>query len=189
MTRTPGLMVSLLGLSLGLALSMPGAVAADCGSLGRVEHLAFAPVPRTRELAPLIRASGPLNSLYGTVRRFLSVVQLNPFPAGECPLPPPRPQTPSRSLQALGPQLASVHFLSTGTCRVRFLVLHSLFLPHASSSSPALLFDLGPASFPLYAQIHHDKSGSWCQDSGGPPDKTEEGEGLPGQLQGLERSA
>ncbi|XP_031227688.1 prominin-2 [Mastomys coucha] len=81
MTRTPGLMVSLLGLSLGLALSMPGAVTADCGSLGRVEHLAFAPVPRTRELAPLIRASGPLNSLYGTVRRFLSVVQLNPFPA------------------------------------------------------------------------------------------------------------
>lgn len=81
MTRSPGLMVPLLGLSLGLALSLPEAVTDDCGSLGRVEHLAFARVPRTRELAPLVRASGPLNSLYGTVRRFLSVVQLNPFPA------------------------------------------------------------------------------------------------------------
>ncbi|GAB1286861.1 Prominin-2 [Apodemus speciosus] len=74
-------MVPLLGLSLALALSLPRAVAADCGSLGRVEHLAFAPVARTRELAPLVRASGSLDSLYGTVRRFLSVVQLNPFPA------------------------------------------------------------------------------------------------------------
>ncbi|XP_052039506.1 prominin-2 [Apodemus sylvaticus] len=81
MTRTPDLMVPLLGLSLALALSLPGAVAADCGSLGRVEHLAFAPVTRTRELAPLVRASGSLDSLYGTVQRFLSVVQLNPFPA------------------------------------------------------------------------------------------------------------
>lgn len=91
MTRSAGLMVPLLGLSLGLALSLPEAVTDDCGSLGRVEHLAFARVPRTRELAPLVRASGPLNSLYGTVRRFLSVVQLNPFPAGECP-PHPTPR-------------------------------------------------------------------------------------------------
>ncbi|XP_034350663.1 prominin-2 isoform X1 [Arvicanthis niloticus] len=81
MTRTPDLMVPLLGLSLGLALSLPGAVAADCESLGRVEHLAFAQVARTRELTPYDRATGPLDSLYGTVRRFLSVVQLNPFPA------------------------------------------------------------------------------------------------------------
>lgn len=128
MTRSPGLMVPLLGLSLGLALSLPEAVAADCGSLGRVEHLAFAPVPRTRELAPLVRASGPLNSLYGTVRRFLSVVQLNPFPAGECPphpTPPHPTPIPGGRLWALGPQLASVYILSTG--RVRFLVLHSLF--------------------------------------------------------------
>lgn len=88
MTRTLDLMVPLLGLSLGLALSLPGAVAADCESLGRVEHLAFTQVARTRELTPYDRATGPLDSLYGTVRRFLSVVQLNPFPAGECPFPP-----------------------------------------------------------------------------------------------------
>ncbi|XP_055459552.1 prominin-2 isoform X2 [Psammomys obesus] len=81
MTRTPGLMVPLLGLSLGLALSLPRAVATDCGSLGRVEQLAFAPAARTRWLAPRFRAPGPLDSLYGTVRRFLSLVQLNPFPS------------------------------------------------------------------------------------------------------------
>ncbi|XP_051000537.1 prominin-2 [Acomys russatus] len=77
MTRTPGFMVPLLGLSLALALSLPGAVAADC----RSDHLAFAQVARTRLLAPRVRAPGPLDSLYGTVRRFLSVVQLNPFPS------------------------------------------------------------------------------------------------------------
>lgn len=88
MTRTPGLMVPLLGLGLGLALSLPRAVAADCGSLGRVEHLTFVPAARTRWLAPRFRAPGPLDSLYSTVQRFLSVVQLNPFPSGEClPLP------------------------------------------------------------------------------------------------------
>ncbi|XP_021508285.1 prominin-2 isoform X3 [Meriones unguiculatus] len=81
MTRTPGLMVPLLGLSLGLALSLPRAAATDCGSLGRVEQLAFAPAARTRWLAPRFRAPGPLDSLYGTVRRFLSLVQLNPFPS------------------------------------------------------------------------------------------------------------
>lgn len=81
MTRTPDLMVPLLGLSLGLALSLPGVVAADCGSLGRVEHLAFSPVTRTGWAAPRVHEPGPLDSLFGTVRRFLSVVQLNPFPA------------------------------------------------------------------------------------------------------------
>ncbi|CAH6787912.1 Prom2 [Phodopus roborovskii] len=81
MTRSPGLVVPLLGLGLGLALSLPVAVAVDCGSFARVEHLAFAPVAKTRWLAPRVRAPGPLDSLYGTVRRFLSVVQLNPFPS------------------------------------------------------------------------------------------------------------
>lgn len=119
MTRTPGLMVPLLGLSLGLAVSLPEAVATDCGS----EHLVFPPVARTRWLAPRVRTPGPLDSLYGTVRRFLSVVQLNPFPSGECPLP-------QRALQALGPKLAPVHILSKSTCRLRFLTLHSLLLPY-----------------------------------------------------------
>ncbi|XP_036039074.1 prominin-2 [Onychomys torridus] len=81
MMRSPGLVVPLLGLGLGLALSLPGAVAADCGSLSRAEHLAFHPVARTRLLTSRVRAPGPLDSLYGTVRRFLSVVQLNPFPS------------------------------------------------------------------------------------------------------------
>ncbi|XP_059117349.1 prominin-2 [Peromyscus eremicus] len=81
MTRSPGLVVPLLGLGLGLALSLPGPVAADCGALAGAEHLAFHPVARTRWLTPRVRAPGPLDSLYGTVRRFLSVVQLNPFPS------------------------------------------------------------------------------------------------------------
>nr|XP_008536469.1 PREDICTED: prominin-2 [Equus przewalskii] len=53
MMRAPGLLAPLLGL--GLALRLPG---------------------------PRVRAPGPLDPLYGTVRSFLSVVQLNPFPAG-----------------------------------------------------------------------------------------------------------
>ncbi|ELV11524.1 Prominin-2, partial [Tupaia chinensis] len=62
--------------------TLPSAVAAaDCGSLGPVERLAFAPAARARWLAPRVRAPGPLDSLYGTVRHFLSVVQLNPFPS------------------------------------------------------------------------------------------------------------
>lgn len=88
MTCSPGLLVPLLGLGLGLALSLAGAVSADCGSFAPAEHLAFTPAARTRWLAPRGRAPGPLDSLYGTVRRFLSVVQLNPFPSGECPPPP-----------------------------------------------------------------------------------------------------
>lgn len=86
MVRAPGLLAPLLGLGLGLALSLPGAgaAAADCRALGRVERLAFTPAARARWLAPRVRAPGPLDSLYSTVRRFLSVVQLNPFPAGEC---------------------------------------------------------------------------------------------------------
>ncbi|XP_042551481.1 prominin-2 [Dipodomys spectabilis] len=78
--RVPGLMVSLLSLELGLALSPPHATASDCGYLGPAERLTFTPAARTRWLAPLVRAPGPLDPLYGTVRRFLSVVQLNPFP-------------------------------------------------------------------------------------------------------------
>uniref|UniRef100_A0A8D0XEP5 Prominin 2 n=1 Tax=Sus scrofa TaxID=9823 RepID=A0A8D0XEP5_PIG len=83
MVRAPGLLAPLLGLGLGLALSLPGAgaAAADCRALGRVERLAFTPAARARWLAPRVRAPGPLDSLYSTVRRFLSVVQLNPFPA------------------------------------------------------------------------------------------------------------
>ncbi|XP_031547777.2 prominin-2 [Vicugna pacos] len=81
MVRAPGLLAPLLGLGLGLALSPPGAAAGDCGALGRAERLAFAPAARARWMAPLVRAPGPLDPLYGTVRRFLSVVQLNPFPA------------------------------------------------------------------------------------------------------------
>ncbi|KAF0876560.1 PROM2 protein, partial [Crocuta crocuta] len=83
MTRAPGLLAPLLGLGLelGLILSPPGAVASDCGSFGRAEHLTFVPAARVRWLAPRVRPPGPLNPLYGTVRRFLSVVQLNPFPA------------------------------------------------------------------------------------------------------------
>ncbi|XP_032325431.1 LOW QUALITY PROTEIN: prominin-2 [Camelus ferus] len=81
MVRAPGLLAPLLGLGLGLALSPLGAAAGDCGTLGRAERLAFAPAARARWMAPLVRAPGPLDPLYGTVRRFLSVVQLNPFPA------------------------------------------------------------------------------------------------------------
>ncbi|XP_008698754.2 prominin-2 [Ursus maritimus] len=83
MTRAPGLLAPLLGLGLGLGLGLspPGAGAADCGSLGRAERLAFAPAARVHWLAPRVRPPGALNPLYGTVRRFLSVVQLNPFPA------------------------------------------------------------------------------------------------------------
>ncbi|XP_047379215.1 prominin-2 [Sciurus carolinensis] len=79
--RAPGLVALLLGLGLGLALSLPPAVAADCGSLGPAARLAFSPAARTRWLAPRVRAPGPLDPLYRMVRRFLSVVQLNPFPS------------------------------------------------------------------------------------------------------------
>ncbi|XP_008057233.1 prominin-2 [Carlito syrichta] len=82
MRHTLGLLAPLLGLGLGLALSLRGAAAADCESIGPAEHLVFTPAARTRWLAPQVRAPGPLDSLYGTVRRFLSVVQLNPFPSG-----------------------------------------------------------------------------------------------------------
>ena len=87
MTRVPGLLAPLLGLGLGLILSSLGAGAADCRSFGRAERLVFAPAARVRWLAPRDRPPGPLNPLYGTVRRFLSVVQFNPFPAGECAPP------------------------------------------------------------------------------------------------------
>lgn len=82
-------MASLLGLGLGLmlALSLPGARALDCESLGPATRLTFTRAARDRWLAPRVRAPGPLDHLYGTVRRFLSTVQLNPFPAGECALP------------------------------------------------------------------------------------------------------
>ncbi|KAM4804426.1 prominin-2 isoform X1 [Urocitellus parryii] len=79
--RALGLLAPLLGLGLGLALSLPPRAATDCTSLGPSERLAFSPAARTRWLAPRVRAPGPLDPLYGMVRRFLSVVQLNPFPS------------------------------------------------------------------------------------------------------------
>ncbi|KAM6179177.1 prominin-2 [Erethizon dorsatum] len=81
MRRAPGLLAPLLGLGLGLSLRLPGVVANDCGSLGQAQRLAFAPAARTRWLAPLVRPPGPLDPLYGAVRRFLALVQLNPFPS------------------------------------------------------------------------------------------------------------
>ncbi|KAK2093261.1 Prominin-2 [Saguinus oedipus] len=81
MRHAPALLAPLLGLGLGLALSQLAAGATDCRSIGLAEHLAFTPAARARWLAPRVRAPGPLDSLYGTVRRFLSVVQLNPFPS------------------------------------------------------------------------------------------------------------
>ncbi|XP_040850001.1 prominin-2 isoform X1 [Ochotona curzoniae] len=82
MARTGGLVgASLLGLLLGLAQSLPRVAAADCDFLGQAERLTFAPAARTRWLTPRVRPPGPLDPLYGTVRRFLSAVQLNPFPS------------------------------------------------------------------------------------------------------------
>ncbi|XP_066233780.1 prominin-2 isoform X1 [Saccopteryx leptura] len=83
MARTRGLLAPMLGLCLGLvlALSLPEAQAVECGSLGPAARLTFAPAARDRWLAPRMRAPGPLDHLYSTVRRFLSAVQLNPFPA------------------------------------------------------------------------------------------------------------
>ncbi|KAM8787352.1 prominin-2 isoform 2-T2 [Rhynchonycteris naso] len=83
MAHTRGLLAPLVGLSLGLvlALSLREAQAVECGSLGPAARLTFAPAARDRWLAPRVRTPGPLNHLYSTVRRFLSAVQLNPFPA------------------------------------------------------------------------------------------------------------
>lgn len=88
MPCAPGLLAPLLGLALGLTLSLPTAgAAADCGSLDPAERLAFSSVARARWLAPRIRAPGPLDVLYRSARGFLDLVQRNPFPAGESPLP------------------------------------------------------------------------------------------------------
>ncbi|XP_055234962.1 prominin-2 isoform X2 [Gorilla gorilla gorilla] len=81
MKHALALLAPLLGLGLGLALSRLAAGATDCKFLGPAEHLTFTPAARARWLAPRVRAPGLLDSLYGTVRRFLSVVQLNPFPS------------------------------------------------------------------------------------------------------------
>lgn len=112
MARTPGLLAPLLGLGLGLmlALSLRGAQAADCGSLGPAARLTFTPAARDRWLAPRTRAPGPLDHLYGTVRRFLSIVQLNPFPTGECALP-------RQAAVAQGPASTVIPF-HCGPCRV-----------------------------------------------------------------------
>lgn len=125
MAGTPGLLAPLLGLGLGLmlALSLPGVQAADCGSLGPAERLTFAPAARDRWLAPRTRAPGPLDHLYGTVRRFLSIVQLNPFPTGECALPRqaaggtgswPAPSSPSTVERAGSPACPTPIFLPRG---------------------------------------------------------------------------
>ncbi|XDB54964.1 PREDICTED: prominin-2 isoform X1 [Capra hircus] len=81
MVRSPDLLAALLGLGLGAVLTLPGAGAAGCRALGPADRLVFAPAAKARWLPPRVRAPGPLDSLYGTVRGFLSVVQLNPFPA------------------------------------------------------------------------------------------------------------
>ncbi|PNI12931.1 PROM2 isoform 3 [Pan troglodytes] len=81
MKHALALLAPLLGLGLGLALSRLAAGATDCKFLGPAEHLTFTPAARARWLAPRVHAPGLLDSLYGTVRRFLSVVQLNPFPS------------------------------------------------------------------------------------------------------------
>lgn len=88
MASVPGLLVPLLGLglSLMLSLSLRGAQAVDCRSLGPAARLIFTPTARDPWLAPRVRAPGPLDHLYGTVRRFLSAVQPKPFPTGECAL-------------------------------------------------------------------------------------------------------
>ncbi|KAG8509679.1 Prominin-2, partial [Galemys pyrenaicus] len=79
--RKPGVLAPLLGLGLGLALSLSRTWAADCGTLGPAQRLAFTPAAKARWLAPRARKPGPLDPLYSTVRSFLSVVQLNPFPS------------------------------------------------------------------------------------------------------------
>lgn len=105
MARTGGLVgASLLGLLLGLAQSLPRVAAADCDFLGQAERLTFAPAARTRWLTPRVRPPGPLDPLYGTVRRFLSAVQLNPFPSGEL-CPPLRPGRSQLVRELLGSAL------------------------------------------------------------------------------------
>uniref|UniRef100_A0A7N9CS70 Prominin 2 n=1 Tax=Macaca fascicularis TaxID=9541 RepID=A0A7N9CS70_MACFA len=81
MRHALALLAPLLGLGLGLSLSRLAVGATDCKSLGPAEPLTFTPAARARWLAPRVRAPGLLDSLYGTVHRFLSVVQLNPFPS------------------------------------------------------------------------------------------------------------
>ncbi|XP_031511351.1 prominin-2 [Papio anubis] len=81
MRHALALLAPLLGLGLGLSLSQLAAGATDCKSLGPAEPLTFTPAARARWLAPRVRAPGLLDSLYGTVHRFLSAVQLNPFPS------------------------------------------------------------------------------------------------------------
>ncbi|XP_036912646.1 prominin-2 isoform X1 [Sturnira hondurensis] len=78
MASAPGLLAPLLGLM--LPLSLRGAQAVDCGSLGPASRLTFTPTARDLWLAPRVRTPGPLDHLYGTVRRFLSAVQPKPFP-------------------------------------------------------------------------------------------------------------
>lgn len=107
MVRSPDLLAALLGLGLGAVLTLPGAGAAGCRALGPADRLVFAPAAKARWLPPRVRAPGPLDSLYGTVRGFLSVVQLNPFPAGECAPPPDEPGrvwVPSLTLIACPPR-------------------------------------------------------------------------------------
>nr|XP_008006124.2 prominin-2 isoform X2 [Chlorocebus sabaeus] len=81
MRHALALLAPLLGLGLGMSLSQLAAGATDCKSLGPAEPLTFTPAARARWLAPRVRAPGLLDSLYSTVHRFLSVVQLNPFPS------------------------------------------------------------------------------------------------------------
>lgn len=137
-------MASLLGLGLMLALSLPGARAADCESLGPATRLTFTRAARDRWLAPRVRAPGPLDHLYGTVRRFLSTVQLNAFPAGECALP--RRATAGRALAStLSPSIVEQGFWRAGCPALPT----SIFLPRGITWRPprTLLWDLGGALF------------------------------------------
>ena len=149
MVRSPDLLAALLGLGLGAVLTLPGTGAAGCRALGPAERLVFAPAAKARWLAPRVRAPGPLDSLYGTVRGFLSVVQLNPFPAGECAPPPDEPGrvwVPSLTLIACSPRGAPTP-ISHLEGRVPALPT-PVFLPR-SSQSITFLSDLGQAPVPL----------------------------------------
>ena len=120
----------------------PGCFAMSC-------ILGLAPAAKARWLAPRVRVPGPLDSLYGTVRGFLSVVQLNPFPAGECAPPPDKPGrvwVPSLTLTACPPRGAPT-LISHLEGRVPALPT-PVFLPR-NSQSITFLSDLGEAPVPL----------------------------------------
>lgn len=142
-------MASLLGLGLMLALSLPGARATDCESLGPATRLTFTRAARDRWLAPHVRAPGPLDHLYGTVRRFLSTVQLNPFPAGECALP--RRATGRALASTLSPSIVEQGFGRAGSPAFPT----PIFLPRGITWRRPQDLPVGPwgSPFPLRASV------------------------------------